>query len=59
MPAVSEKQRRLMMLARHAPEKVHKKNKAVTKMSKQQLDDFAHKVNAKAKNAIKKGNKPK
>lgn len=40
MPAVSDKQRKLMALAREHPEKVSSKNKAVTKMSKEQLSDF-------------------
>jgi hypothetical protein len=41
MPAVSEKQRKLMAIAEHHPEKLYKKNKAVAKMSKQQLHDYA------------------
>ncbi len=41
MPAKSEAQRRLMAIAEHHPEKLHKKNKGVAKMSKQQLHDFA------------------
>lgn len=41
MPAVSEKQRRLMALAEHSPEKVRKENRGVLKMSKGQLHDFA------------------
>jgi len=59
MPSVSEKQRKLMALAKHAPEKVYARNKSVTKMTKKQLDDFASKVNSKAKHAIRKGHKPK
>jgi len=41
MPAVSEKQRRLMAIAEHHPEKLKTKNKGVLKMSHQQLHDFA------------------
>jgi Protein of unknwon function (DUF3008). len=41
MPSVSKAQSRLMRLAEHHPEKVYKKNKSVTKMSKQDLHDFA------------------
>jgi uncharacterized protein YjiK len=41
MPAKSEKQRRLMAIAEHHPEKVYKKNRGVLKMSKKQLSDYA------------------
>jgi hypothetical protein len=41
MPAVSEKQRKLMAIAEHHPEKLHAKNKGVLKMSKSQLRDFS------------------
>ena len=41
MPAVSDKQRKLMAIAEHAPEKVKPKNRGVLKMSKGQLHDFA------------------
>ena len=41
MPAVSEKQKRLMAIAEHHPEKLQAKNKGVLKMSKQQLHDYA------------------
>jgi len=40
-PAVSKKQRKLMGLAKHSPEKLYKRNRGVTKMSKKQLGDFA------------------
>ena len=40
-PAVSTKQRQLMAIAEHAPSKVSKKNRGVTKMSKSQLHDYA------------------
>ena len=33
MPAKSEKQRRLMAMAEHHPEKLHKRNRGVLKMS--------------------------
>lgn len=41
MPAKSEKQRELMAIAEHHPEKLHKENKGVLSMSKSQLHDFA------------------
>lgn len=41
MPAESIKQRRVMAIAEHAPEKLHAKNKGLLKMSKGQLHDFA------------------
>ena len=51
MPAKSEKQRRLMAIAEHHPEKLYKKNKGVAKMTHQQLHDFASTNNAPAKRA--------
>jgi len=41
MPAVSEKQRRMMAIAEHHPSKLYKRNRRVLKMSKSQLHDFA------------------
>jgi hypothetical protein len=41
MPAVSDKQRKLMAIAEHAPQKLKKANRGVLKMSHQQLHDFA------------------
>lgn len=41
MPALSKKQRRLMAIAEHHPGEVYGKNRAVLKMSHQQLHDFA------------------
>jgi hypothetical protein len=41
MPATSEKQRQLMAIAEHHPEKVQKKNRGVLKMSHSQLHDYA------------------
>lgn len=41
MPSVSKAQLALMRIAEHHPEKVSKKNKAVTRMSKNQLKEFA------------------
>ncbi len=41
MPAVSDKQRKLMAIGEHNPEKLNKKNRGILKMSKQQLHDFA------------------
>lgn len=41
MPAKSEAQRELMAIAKYHPGKVYKRNRAVLKMSKKQLGDFA------------------
>lgn len=41
MPAVSEKERRLMAIAEHHPEMVHEENKGVLQMSHKQLHDYA------------------
>lgn len=41
MPAVSDKQRKLMAIAEHAPEKLYPKNRGVLGMSQSQLHDFA------------------
>ena len=43
MPAKSEKQRKMMAIAEHQPEKLYKRNRSVLKMSKQQLSEFASK----------------
>jgi hypothetical protein len=43
MPAVSEKQRRLMAMALYNPDKIYKKNRGVLKMSAGQLHDFVKK----------------
>ena len=41
MPAKTEKQREVMAIAEHHPEKLYKKNRGLLKMSKSQLHDFA------------------
>ncbi len=41
MPAVSEKQREVMAIAEHHPDKLYKQNKGLLKMSKGQLHDYA------------------
>lgn len=41
MPAISKAQRKLMAMAKHAPEKISKKNKGVLDMTGKQLSDFA------------------
>ncbi len=41
MPAVSEAQRRLFAIAEHDPSKLHKKNKALGKLSHKVLHEFA------------------
>ena len=51
MPAKSKKQRQMMAIAEHHPEKLYKKNRGVLKMSKEQLSDFA---STKEKNLPKK-----
>lgn len=43
MPAKSEKQRRMMAIAEHHPEKLYQKNKSVLKMSHKQLHEFSSK----------------
>jgi hypothetical protein len=40
-PAVSKSQRKLMAMAKYAPEKISKKNKGVLDMTGKQLSDFA------------------
>ena len=52
MPAKSEKQRRLMAIAEHEPQKLNKANKGVLKMSHRQLHDFA---STKGLKSTKKG----
>jgi len=41
MPAVSRKQRTVMAIAEHHPEKLYARNKGLANMSKEQLHDFA------------------
>jgi hypothetical protein len=41
MPAVSKKQRQLMAIAEHSPEKISAENSGVLKMTHSQLHDFA------------------
>jgi hypothetical protein len=41
MPAVSDKQRELMAIAEHTPDKVRKANRGVLRMTHSQLHDFA------------------
>ena len=49
MPATSDKQRKLMAIAEHHPSQLHKANRGVLKMSKQQLHDFAATKGLKSK----------
>lgn len=42
MPALSQAQQEMMAIAEHEPQKLYKRNRAVLKMSHQQLHDFAH-----------------
>lgn len=41
MPAVSDKQRKLMAIAEHKPSQLYKRNRGVLSMSHAQLHDFA------------------
>lgn len=41
MPAVSKKQRQAAAIAKHHPSKLHKRNKGLLKMSKEQLGHLA------------------
>ncbi len=41
MPAKTQKQRQMMAIAEHHPEKLYSENRGVLKMSKGQLHDFA------------------
>lgn len=41
MPAVSQKQQRLVAIAEHDPSELYARNRGVLKMSHQQLHDFA------------------
>lgn len=55
MPAVSDKQRKLMAIAEHHPDQVSAKNRGVLSMSQGQLHDFA----ATKKKSLKHAFKPK
>lgn len=41
MPAKSKKQRKMMAIAEHHPEKLYKRNKPAAKMTKKQLHEYA------------------
>lgn len=41
MPAKTEKQREMMAIAEHHPEKLYKRNRGVLSMSHQELHDYA------------------
>ena len=41
MPAKSKKQRRAMSIAKHKPSKLYKRNKAMLKMTKAKLHEYA------------------
>jgi len=41
MPAESKKQRKMMAIAEHHPEKLYKRNKSALKMSKEELHKYA------------------
>lgn len=59
MPAVSDKQRKLMALAEHNPDQVSAKNRGVLSMSQGQLHDFAATKGAPKKKSLKHAFKPK
>lgn len=40
MPAESKKQRKMMAIAEHSPEKLYKRNRGVAKMGKKKLHEF-------------------
>jgi hypothetical protein len=40
MPAVSEKQRQMMAIAKHSPSKLFKRNRNVLQMTAEQISDF-------------------
>ena len=54
MPAVSNKQRELMAIAEHAPQKLYKRNRGVLRMNKDQLHDFASTTLGQMQKAAKK-----
>lgn len=56
MPAVSQKQQRLMAIAEHHPEMVKSKNRGVLKMGHEELHHFAA---TKRKNLPKRARKQK
>lgn len=41
MPSQTEKQRRMMAIAEHEPQKLYKRNRGVLSMTKKQLHEFA------------------
>jgi hypothetical protein len=41
MPSVSQAQQKAMAIAKHAPSKLYKRNKGLSKMSGKQLSEFA------------------
>ncbi len=43
MPSKTEKQRIAMVIAKHQPDKLYKRNRGMLKMSKEQLSEFARK----------------
>jgi len=47
MPAKTEKQRRLMAIALHAPGKLFKRNRSVLTMGKEELRKMSHKKGKK------------
>ena len=54
MPAVSKKQREMMAIAEHHPEKLFKRNKGVLDMSHQQMHDYAATPEKKLPMKVKK-----
>lgn len=54
MPAVSQKQQKLMAIAEHNPGSLYSKNKGVLSMSHSQLHDFAATKRKKLPVVVKK-----
>lgn len=59
MPSKSEKQREMMAIAEHHPGKLFNRNKAVLKMSRDQLHDFAVKPLASESVSSRKKRRPR
>ena len=49
MPAETEKEREMMAIALHHPEKLYKRNRGVLKMGKEKLHEFAMAVRKRRK----------
>ena len=52
MPALSDRQRKMMAIAEHHPDKLYSRNKSALKMNHSQLHDFAATKNAQKKPGV-------